>query len=95
MRKMSITFHPDGVEMPFPRGPSYFFENKEPVKCPIKSCVLKSKGCLTDSNSKGVGISPDNYITYKEDIFDGYDDTVCLSCTNGQQEITHDGLEFE
>ena len=71
--------------MYLPVGWSYFFYNSEPTKCPIKSCTLKSKGCQTDSESVGVVLytGPDYNVGYKEDIVEGYDDTVCLSCTNG------------
>lgn len=58
--------------------------------CPIKFCSLKAKGCNSDLDDENFSITNDDVIVAKLSNPEGFETSVCVMCTNGQQNITYD-----
>jgi hypothetical protein len=69
---------------------SKYFKNAGPDRCKIKDCYIKSKSCKADLSVNSLSR---NIFMVKNEIFarqiflEGYQETVCIECTNGLQII--------
>jgi hypothetical protein len=57
----------------------------------ITACTLKVSGCGSAYSTGNLAISSVGVVTAKQNVEDGYEDTVCISCSNAHgSTITHD-----
>ena len=62
----------------------YFFDNFDPVNCPVKECHVFQPGCRQlDGNQKvtAVGIPKTDFYMVTS-VISGYIEQVCIKCTN-------------
>ena len=61
-----------------------FFDNTETDKCALTDCYLRNQGCVGRYNGDKVIMEKGRpwAITAKVNIKKGYDETVCVECTN-------------
>ena len=68
-------------------APSFtsFFKNDDAEHCPVRSCVLLNKGCLTKYTKANIKMSSTTpwTISVGDDVQNGYTDETCVQCTNG------------
>ena len=72
-----------------------FFQNKNSDNCPIKKCSLKQVGCKEEFSSRYMQMMeayPFEIEAYKFD--QNWMEKMCVSCTNGQQEIVFDNFSL-
>jgi len=66
-------------------GWTIFVANADTTNCAITSCVLKASGCGSAYSAGELtigGLTPWT-VTANQNVQAGYDETVCVSCTNG------------
>ena len=74
------------------------FVNSDKTNCPILACSIKQEGCglqYTGNKVLAVKESGTYEIRARQNIEEGYQETVCISCTNGVQEVSRDRLTVE
>jgi len=70
------------------------FYNSDSSNCPVSSCKLLQKGCSGEyagTNLKFEKVAPFD-IKAKKNVEKGYDETVCISCTNGKAVVTKNNI---
>jgi hypothetical protein len=90
---VSIEYAADSTLQIVATTSAIFFTNPHVTLCgAINSCSLKLAGCSGDYTNANLAINAvSGEITAKKNVDAGYDDTVCISCSNtGTSTITHD-----
>lgn len=57
------------------------YENKEPTKCIVNRCTLKSEGCINDYTGNKISMSPTDFtVSAMVNFEDGYNEKFCIVC---------------
>lgn len=79
-----------------PQEVSDFFDNSNPENCPITSCELLKNGCVDANPEDSLKIDPTDFqITSTVNKANGYNQNLCIKCTNGDDNYPRQTLSYD
>jgi hypothetical protein len=73
------------------------FINLDSKNCPVTSCALMQKGCASAYTQGAVSVSasPAFELRAIKNKVSGYDQTICLKCSNGVKSVQQDNINIK